>query len=83
MGKPNYDERRAALGEEHVYYWAWLKDDNPNHRYLSSHNPEWYRVFRCERGRLHDDPITEPMSKQEAVAYCRRIVKLTGGRELV
>ena len=83
MGKPNAEERRAAQGEDHVYYWAWLKDDNPNHRYLSSQNPEWYRVFKCEVNVVHDTPITAPMNKQEAVAYCRRIVKLTGGRELV
>jgi len=68
--------------DEHVYYWAWREEDNPTHYYLSQKEPEWFRVFRSMPNTLHDDPITEAMSREEAIAYCQRIVKLTGGREL-
>lgn len=68
---------------EHVYYWAWQEEDNPDHRYFSHHNPQWYRVFRTVPGeRVRDSAVTEPMSRDEAIEYCARIVKLTGGREL-
>lgn len=64
--------------DEHVYYWAWQADDNiGNYR-----NPTLYRVFRARKGVVHDAPITEPMSRDEAIAYCERIVKLTEGKEL-
>jgi hypothetical protein len=67
---------------EHTYYWAWLETDNPDHRYMDVKPPAWYRVFRYKDDGVKDVPVTEPMSKQEAVAFCRRIVKLTGGKEL-
>jgi hypothetical protein len=66
---------------EHVYYWAWKEEDNPDHKYFSPEMPKWYRVFRLGKT-LKDTPITEPMSRAEAITYCERIVKLTGGGEL-
>jgi hypothetical protein len=66
---------------EHTYYWAWKYEDNPDHSFLRG-VPTWYRVFRFEAGVVHDAPITEPMTREEAVAYCQRIVKLTGGVEI-
>ena len=70
--------------DKHVYYWAWAEEDNKDYDFRK---PEWFRVFRSgETGklsqRIHDDPVTEPMSRDEAIEYCQRIVKLTGGREL-
>ena len=70
--------------DEHVYYWAWAEEDNKD---CDFRKPRWFRVFRSgETGklsqRIHDDPVTEPMSRDEAIEYCQRIVKLTGGREL-
>ena len=70
--------------DKHVYYWAWAEEDNKD---CDFRKPEWFRVFRSgETGklfqRIHDDPITEVMSKAEAIEYCKRIVKLTGGREI-
>lgn len=67
--------------DEHVYYWAWQEMDNPNHSYLRG-DPQWYRVFRSMPNTLHDAPLTKAMSKEEAIAYCARIIKLTGGKEL-
>jgi hypothetical protein len=70
--------------DEHVYYWAWAEEDNKD---CDFRKPKWFRVFRSAATgklfqRIHDDPITEAMSKAEAIEYCQRIVKLTGGREL-
>ncbi len=69
------------LDDNHVYYWAWQEKDNPEHSYLRG-EPKWFRVFRSIPNTIHDAPITETMSKVEAIAYCKHIVKLTGGREL-
>lgn len=67
---------------EHVYYWAWQEKDNLHHRLTSPYYPPLYRVFRSEPRATHDTPVTEPMTRDEAIATCERIVKLTGGREL-
>jgi hypothetical protein len=69
--------------DKHVYYWAWAEEDNPD----AYRNPQLYRVFRSQANgrlsqRIHDEPVTEAMTKGEAIAYCERIVKLTGGREI-
>jgi hypothetical protein len=65
--------------DKHVYYWAWAEYDNPN----VYTNPKLYRVFRLTpKMGTKDEPITEAMSKVEAIEYCKRIVKLTGGREI-
>jgi hypothetical protein len=65
--------------DRHVYYWAWAETDNPN----AFRNPQLYRVFRLTpKMGTKDEPITEAMSKAEAIEYCKRIVKLTGGREI-
>ena len=68
--------------DEHVYYWAWRESDNPNHIYTSPHNPEFYRVFRADINSVEGIALTEPMSRDEAIAACERIIKLTGGREI-
>ena len=65
--------------DEHVYYWGWQEKDNED---CDFRKPKWFRVFRASQDRVHDDPLTEPMSRDEAIAYCAGIVKLTGGREL-
>jgi hypothetical protein len=67
--------------DKHVYYWGWLECDNPEYDYRGGTNKLLFRVFRAGKT-IHDDPITEAMSKVEAIEYCKRIVKLTGGREL-
>ena len=67
--------------DEHVYYWAWQVKDNLEHSYLRG-EPKWFRVLRSIPNTIHDDPLTEAMSKEEAIAYCARIIKLTGGKEL-
>ena len=69
--------------DEHVYYWGWTEYDNPKHNYINTTNSLLFRVFRSQSHKtIHDEPITEAMSKAEAIEYCQRIVKLTGGREL-
>jgi hypothetical protein len=69
--------------DEHVYYWAWTEYDNPKHDYGGGTNNLLFRVFRLVPTMgTPDDPITEAMSKVEAIEYCKRIVKLTGGREI-
>lgn len=66
--------------KEHVYYWAWQEKDNED---CDFRKPKWFRVFRLmPKMGTKDEAITEPMTRDEAIAECRRIVKLTGGREL-
>jgi hypothetical protein len=65
--------------DEHVYYFAWAEEDNTGHSYFDGRHAKWYRVFKAGGKGI---PVTEPMSRDEAIAYCKRIVKLTGGREL-
>ena len=65
--------------DKHVYYWGWAEYDNPN----AYRHPQLYRVFRVvPKMGTKDEPVTEAMTKGEAIAYCERIVKLTGGREI-
>lgn len=66
--------------DNHVYYWAWTEKDNEG---LDFRKPKWFRVFRVppKRGTKYV-AVTEPMTRDEAIAYCERIVKLTGGREI-
>ena len=64
--------------DEHVYYWGWQEKDNED---CDFRKPKWFRVFRAGV-HINDPPITEAMSRDEAIAYCAGIVKLTGGREL-
>lgn len=64
---------------EHVYYWAWSEDDNPNSFGVPEHLKK-YRVFRAARNSTRGIPMTEVMSREEAREYCDRIVKLTQGR---
>ena len=67
--------------DKHVYYWGWAEYDNPKYNYHDGTNHLLFRVFRAGKT-LQDEPITEAMTKGEAIAYCERIVKLTGGREI-
>ncbi len=67
------------LDNNHVYYWAWQEKDNED---CDFRKPKWFRVFRALPDRVHDPVVTEPMTRDEAKAYCERIVKLTGGKEL-
>jgi hypothetical protein len=61
-----------------TYYWAWIEEDNVGHRTLTA-EPKFFRVWRSNpRGK--DEPVTEPMSRKEAMKYCERIIKLTQGR---
>lgn len=64
--------------EKHVYYWAWSEQDNKG----EYSRPKLFRVFRYSPNTVHDAPITEAMSRGEAIKYCERIVKLTGGKEI-
>ena len=66
--------------DEHVYYWAWAMEDNPNYNMYRANDLK-YRVFRGRRQGV-GIPVTEPMSKREAVAKCKQIVMLTEGREI-
>jgi hypothetical protein len=65
--------------DKHVYYWAWAEEDNTGRSYFDGRHAKWYRVFKAGGKGI---PVTEPMSKAEAIKYCQRIVKLTGGREI-
>jgi hypothetical protein len=65
--------------DEHVYYWAWAEEDNPGYSYFGGQNGKWYRVFKAGG---KGTPVTEPMSREEAIDYCNRVVKLTGGRQI-
>ena len=67
------------LDDNHVYYWAWQEKDNEDSDFRK---PKWFRVFRVVPNHVRDNSVTEPMTRDEAKAECRRIVKLTGGREL-
>lgn len=67
------------LDDNHVYYWAWQEKDNEDYDF---NKPKWFRVFRATPNHVHDPVVTEPMTRDEAIAFCERIVKLTGGREL-
>lgn len=68
--------------DDQLYYWGWMEEDNPEHNYFSNTEAKWFRVFRAVPSTVKDDPITNPMSREEAIAYAHRIVKLTGGRIL-
>ena len=66
--------------DEHVYYFAWLEKDNPD----VHSQPLKFRVFRSHSSPVAHDPyVSEPMSRQEAKELCSRIVKLTGGVEIL
>lgn len=65
---------------KHEYYWAWSMDDNPKYNPYDT-NDLAYRVFRST-STTKGVPVTEPMTKAEAIAKCKQIVMLTEGREL-
>jgi hypothetical protein len=67
------------LDNNYVYYWAWQEKDNVDYDF---NKPKWFRVFRAIPNHVHDPVVTEPMTRDEAIAFCERIVKLTGGSEL-
>jgi hypothetical protein len=82
MDRRSVEARTPSYAGEQVFYWGWLAEDNPKHSYFSSNTEKLYRVFRVESAYGADSPLTEPMSRDEAIKYCERIVKLTGGREI-
>jgi len=58
------------------YYWAWSNDDNPDFDPRTCTYELKYRVFR-RNGTTKGIPLTEPMSRAEAIAKCEQIIKLT------
>jgi hypothetical protein len=58
------------------YYWAWSNDDNPDFDPRTCTYELKYRVFR-RTDTTKGIPITEPMSRAEAIAKCEQIIKLT------
>jgi hypothetical protein len=63
--------------DDAVCYWvAWAEQDNKgNYR-----KPKLYRVFRDERRKPKGEPISEPMSREEAYKELRKLQLLLGGR---
>lgn len=59
-----------------TYGWGWFHEDNPNR----AKEPLRVRVVRYDTAGIQK--LTEPMSHDEAIEQCLRIVKLTGGRLL-
>lgn len=62
-----------------TYGWGWFPEDNPNRTTLSK-EPLRVRVVRYDVEGVQK--LSEPMSTDEAIEYCLRIVKLTKGRLL-
>ena len=74
------DELTAVFDpdDNNVCYWvAWREEDNPN----TYRNPKLYRVFRDERIKERAEPISAPMSREEAYRELRRLKVLIGGME--
>ena len=74
------DELTAVFDpdDKNVCYWvAWMEQDNGG----SYRKPKFYRVFRDERRKPKGEPITEPMSREEAYRELRRLKVLIGGME--
>lgn len=67
--------------DDHLYYWAWSEADNKGISYFQSNYDRLFRVWRAN-AQGKDEPITEPMQYEEAIAYTHRIAKLTEGRIL-
>lgn len=62
-----------------TYGWGWFPEDNPD-RKTRSKEPLRVRVVRYTTEGVQK--LSEPMSREEAIEYCLRIVKLTGGQLL-
>ena len=60
----------------YIYYWAWSNDDNPDFDPRTGTYNLMYRVYRSN-GKIKGVPLTEPMSRAEAIAKCKQIIKLT------
>lgn len=58
------------------YYWAWSDNDNPDFDPRTCTYELKYRVFRSTNT-TKGIPLTEPMSRAEAIAKCKQIIKLT------
>ena len=61
-----------------TYGWGWFPEDNFNR--TSFREPLLVRVVRYDVEGIQK--LSEPMSTDEAIEYCLRIVKLTKGRLL-
>jgi hypothetical protein len=64
---------------EHVYYWAWSEEDNPQ-SYATPEHLKKYRVFRAAKSSTRGIPMTETMSREESRIKCEEIVRLTQGK---
>ena len=62
-----------------TYGWGWFAEDNPD-RKTRSKEPLRVRVVRYTTEGVQK--LSEPMSHDEAIEYCLRIVKITGGQLL-
>jgi len=62
-----------------TYGWGWFPEDNPNRTTLSK-EPLRVRVVRYTTEGVQK--LSEPMSREEAIEYCLRIIKITGGQLL-
>lgn len=56
-----------------TYGWGWFPEDNPNR----AKEPLRVRVVRYDTSGVQK--LTEPMSRDEAIGQCLRIIKLTNG----
>jgi hypothetical protein len=62
-----------------TYGWGWFHEDNPD-RKTRSKEPLRVRVVRYTTEGVQK--LSEPMSHDEAIEYCLRIIKITGGQLL-
>jgi len=62
-----------------TYGWGWFPEDNPD-RKTRSNEPLRVRVVRYDVEGVQK--LSEPMSTDEAIEYCLRIVKITNGQLL-
>ena len=61
-----------------TYGWGWFPEDNSDRR--SPRTPLRVRVVRYTTEGVQK--LSEPMSREEAIEYCLRIIKITGGQLL-
>lgn len=75
----NEDARSLTMldrADHPVYYWAWSNADNPDFDPRTGTFNLMYRVFRST-DTTKGVPLTEPMSRAEAIAKYEQIIKLT------
>lgn len=67
---------KLPMNDRTDYYWAWSDNDNPNFDPRTCTYDLKYRVFR-RTDTTKGIPLTEPMSRAEAIAKYEQIIKLT------